>query len=142
MKKQYGYSYASILVALIVINVISLIFISSIVVTNQATDKSNKNIIATRLAESCLEKNTHRLKSGLSIQTCELKPDNKYYNVYRVISPEPINANVNSSYFSPVITSADSSLKELSVTVEYIIADNSGEDKHSITLNRLVVTTP
>lgn len=55
IKKQKGYSYASIMIALIVIQIISLTFVSTVVTTNNSTDKSNNTIIGTQLADSYLD---------------------------------------------------------------------------------------
>lgn len=50
-----GFSYASIMVSLVVLQIISLTFVSIVVTTNNATDKANNTIIGTQIAESFLD---------------------------------------------------------------------------------------
>lgn len=81
LKKQKGYSYASILIALVIIQAISLTFVASIVTTNNSTNKSNNVIVGTQLADSYLDLAEVKITNSNAIRNNEEAVNSVYQSV-------------------------------------------------------------
>lgn len=154
-KRNRGYSYASIMVALVVIQIITLTFVSTVVTTNNAADKSNNTILGIQLADSYLD-----FAEVAIANTSGLKGDSAAIEaVYQQVQNELRAFNANSERFdvsvffqcdlcsgidNPDLQSSDFTTGEdfVEVTIQVkhksskVITDSEEESLHS---NRLVV---
>lgn len=123
-------SYLSILMALIVIEMLSLVLFSSIVTTNQATEHSSKTTVATRIAQGCMENAVFETKNSFDtpLVLSELKCDSRKGYV-----PE-----VTSEVYSDG-TTVYTNLRLVVVKLTYNLPTLSGKaEEESIVLKRLV----